>query len=102
MAAAAEAYSMASRDLAKELRFGGVERLVRAESYHATSYPPYQILSNSGSPYEVLVPHVLPESELREFFFEIWGYPNCERNFTKFGGLLRNVKSLANARAQIF
>ena len=40
MAAAAEAYSMASRDLAKELRFGGVERLVRAESYHATSYPP--------------------------------------------------------------
>ena len=42
-----------------------------------------------------------PESELRKILFEILGYPDCERNFTKFGGLLRNARELLNC-AQIF
>ena len=41
------------------------------------------------------------ESELRKIVFEIWGYPDYERNFTKFGGLLRNARELLNC-AQIF
>ena len=41
------------------------------------------------------------ESELRKILFEIWGYPDYERNFTKFGGLLRNARELLNC-AQIF